>query len=78
MEIKLFGVTKDLIGKSEIKVPCAQGMSVETLRRQLEHEYPRLQDLPAMAIAINCKIARVNYTLNPEDEIALIPPVSGG
>jgi molybdopterin synthase sulfur carrier subunit len=80
MEVKvaLFGVTKDIIGQPEIRFSLPSPATVHTLLEQLNTDYPRLQGLSALAVAVNSEYAERDQALQTNDEIALIPPVSGG
>lgn len=78
VQIGLFGVTKDIIGQSEIRCSLASPATVQTLLEQLKVDYPRLQGLSSLAVAVNSEYAEHDQLLRANDEIALIPPVSGG
>jgi len=81
MKILLFGITRDIIGKPalEVKQKEAEALaSVEQLKSFLLKQYPGLKNLASMAIAVNSEYATDHTVLNQNDEIALIPPVSGG
>jgi molybdopterin converting factor small subunit len=54
------------------------GSSVGDLRNQLHATYPDLKKLNSLFIAINLEYAADEYLLTEKDEVALIPPVSGG
>ena len=81
MKILLFGITRDIVGSSELelskKASEAPG-TVDALRQFLLKEYPALKKLSSLAIAVNNEYARENTEIRQQDEIALIPPVSGG
>lgn len=81
MNILLFGVTKDIIGCSSLSIPVARVSSlktVEALKKYLENTYPELKKLSSLAIAVNNNYAKDTTKIDTYDEIALIPPVSGG
>ena len=78
VKIELFGVTKDIVGQSEIRCSLASSATVQTLLEQLKAQYPRLQGLSSLAVAVNSEYAESDQALRANDEIALIPPVSGG
>ena len=78
VKIALFWVTKDIIGQSEISRTLPQPATVETLLDDLKAAYPRLGRLSSLAVAVNNDYADAAYSLKEDDEIALIPPVSGG
>ena len=84
MTILLFGVTKDIVGSPSLSIPTASitGRSVpktvKELRAFLGKTYPELSKLSSLAIAVNNSYAQDDEQINSYDEIALIPPVSGG
>ena len=79
MTVLLFGVTRDIVGKGSMSVPDADGIeTVGDLKRRLMEQYPALRELSSLALAVNQSYARDNDPVNESDEIALIPPVSGG
>lgn len=80
MEVLLFGIAKDIVGKSQLqfsetdKVPS----SVSELKKMISESYPEFSKLSSLAVAVNSEYAADNVSLNRNDEIAIIPPVSGG
>ncbi|HET7178752.1 MAG TPA: MoaD/ThiS family protein [Chryseosolibacter sp.] len=75
--IKAFGVTKEILGARETVVE-ADGGTVRELRRALVERYPTLRDVRSLMIAVNNAYAEDDLSIDESDEIALIPPVSGG
>ena len=75
--IKAFGVTKDIVGARETVLEL-DGHTVASLRQALKNRYPPLVDIKSLMIAVNNAYAEDDVTLGESDEIALIPPVSGG
>jgi len=75
--LRAFGVTKDILGGREIVIE-ANFATVQELRDHLEQRYPELKDLRSLLIAVNSSYAEETQQLSETDEIALIPPVSGG
>lgn len=55
----------------------AEGATVADLRARLERDHPFLRELP-VAVARNRALARAHEPLAAGDELALLPPVSGG
>lgn len=81
MTILLFGITKDIIGSSSLSVPNAKSARLSTvgeLKQYLQKSYPGLSKLSSLAVAVNSNYAGEDEPINQDDEIALIPPVSGG
>ena len=77
IKIKAFGITKDILGAREIVVETS-GQTVAALRQALNAKYPALRSLKSLFIAVNNNYAEEQINLNETDEVALIPPVSGG
>ena len=80
MNIKVlaFGISKEIIGSSSIDLELANDSTVSNLRYLLDHQYPRFQYLKSYMIAVNNEYALPGDTIHERDEIAIIPPVSGG
>ncbi|MCS7251832.1 MAG: molybdenum cofactor biosynthesis protein MoaE [Anaerolineae bacterium] len=79
IQIRLFAALKDRIGREVISVQIPDGASVADLLRAVVEAYPSLQSyLPSMIVAVNHEFAFPEDILQPEDEVALFPPVSGG
>ena len=77
IRILAFGIVKEIFGASSIVIEL-QDENVEALKNLLEEKYPRLKQLASYMVAINNEYAQAGYAINEKDEIAIIPPVSGG
>jgi sulfur-carrier protein len=77
-KVRAFGITKDILGGKEATIKVENGVTVSALRHELNTRYPQLLGLRSLYIAVNNEYADDNKILNSTDEIALIPPVSGG
>jgi molybdopterin converting factor subunit 1 len=74
-----FGVLKDLVGHGRSEMDLAEGASVAELleaHRGLAKGRESLWD--SIAVAVNQEYARAGDVLKDGDEVALLPPVSGG
>lgn len=80
MEILLFGIAKDIVGKSSFSFEKEDHLpvSVFELKEKLRGTYPEFRKLSSLAVAVNSSYAEDGARLNETDEIAIIPPVSGG
>lgn len=81
MNILLFGVTRDIVGSGSISLPLSSAQRLKTvgdLKLYLGKTYPGLAKLSSLAIAVNNSYAVDSVKIDNFDEIALIPPVSGG
>lgn len=77
INVKAFGICKDWMGGREVSVDF-EGTTVEHLRLALTQRYPKMSQLPSLLIAVNREYADDLATIKPTDEVAIIPPVSGG
>jgi molybdopterin synthase sulfur carrier subunit len=77
-KIKAFGITREIVGGRELSLARVEGSTVGAFRERLLGEYPRLSALRSLLIAVNGEYAEDHQILTDGDEIALIPPVSGG
>ncbi|KXX69827.1 MoaD/ThiS family protein [Flammeovirga sp. SJP92] len=79
MKILLFGITKEIIGSSTLDFTIDQtDLTSETLLDILKEKYPELSKLRSIALAVNGEHANGSEIVSDKDEIALIPPMSGG
>jgi molybdopterin synthase catalytic subunit len=79
VRVFFFGMLKDEAGQSSEMVDLPANSSLRDLLAQFETKIPKLKEmLPSMAVAINQQYAGPDEKLNDNDEVALLPPVSGG
>lgn len=80
MKIRLlaFGAAREIIGHSVSQQHIIHAASVGNLLSELKIRYPGLSKLRSLTIAVNGAYAAHDLILNETDEVALIPPVSGG
>jgi molybdopterin synthase catalytic subunit len=79
VRVLFFGMLKDMAGKASDEIELPEGASVRALLAHYEARVPRLKEsLPALALAVNQQYAGADTTLKSGDEVALLPPVSGG
>lgn len=78
INILAFGVAKDILGGPTVSVQLTNDATVYNLKYLLEDKYPRLKQLASYMVAVNDEYALDGDTIHERDEIAIIPPVSGG
>ena len=78
MKVLAFGIVKEIFNNSTVDVDLTDGATVEKLKTLLEKKYPRLNQLGSYMISVNSEYATMNYVIQKGDEVAIIPPVSGG
>ena len=76
LTIKYFGAIAEITHKMEEELDVAEDMSVQTVVDTCLQKYPELNTL-AFKVAHNQKITD-SGSIEPRDEIALLPPFSGG
>jgi len=79
VRVLFFGILKELAGKASDEIELREGASMRDLLAHYEAQIPRLKEaLPSLALAVNQQYASPDTKLKSDDEIALLPPVSGG
>jgi MoaE-MoaD fusion protein len=79
VRVLFFGLLKDLLGKSSDSLDLPAGASVRDALEHYAAHVPRLKEsLGSLAVAVNQQYAGPETKLKSDDEIALLPPVSGG
>ena len=78
MRVMLFAGLAEVAGRRELSLALeAGGCTVAELEQRLRQECPALGDRP-FRVALNQSYARADDVVSDTDEVALIPPVSGG
>lgn len=79
VEIRMFAVARQLAGCDPCRVEVADEATVADLREALLVVVPELAGMVAqIRFAVNAEYASDTTRLQAGDEVALIPPVSGG
>ncbi len=79
VRVLFFGMLKEMVGKSADTIDLPDGASVADILNQYGSQIPRLQAvLPSLALAVNQQYASPGTKLKSDDEVAMLPPVSGG
>jgi molybdopterin synthase catalytic subunit len=79
VNVLFFGITHDLTGCAQEQVELPPGENLEGLRRRYEARFPPLQSVgSSLLLAVNQEIGKGSTPLRDGDEVAFLPPVSGG
>jgi len=79
IRLRLFASVRDIVGDRELTLEVPQGVEASALLEILVLRYPRLHGLaPCLKMAVNQEYVDGGHVLIEGDEVALIPPVSGG
>lgn len=75
--LKCFGIVRDILG-SDIHQLDEQRLSVKELRSLLNTKYHQMTQISGYMVAVNQTYASDDKMITSQDEVAIIPPVSGG
>jgi molybdopterin synthase catalytic subunit len=79
VKVLFFGITHDLTGFVQEQVELPEEENVEGLWRRYAARFPRLGELAdSLLVAVNQVISKGPTVLRDGDEVAFMPPVSGG
>ena len=79
VRVLFFGVLKDLVGRAEDSLSLPEPAILRDVLRHYEARVPGLRAMSdSIAMSINQQYAAPESRLEPRDEVALLPPVSGG
>lgn len=79
VRVRLFASLREALGRSESDLVLPQGATAEDAWQALAREVPPLAPRrPSLAVAVNRQYAAFDTALEEGDEVAFIPPVSGG
>ena len=77
VRVRLFAAYREAAGVARLERPLPSGARVRDLIEQLEPDVPPLRRAPGL-VAVNQTYVGPDFQLHAGDEVAFIPPVSGG
>ncbi len=79
VKVAYFGILRELAGTAEEQVEVSDGTTAEALFAELRQRHTGLERFArSVALAVNLEYSEKARVLQANDEVALIPPVSGG
>jgi molybdopterin synthase sulfur carrier subunit len=79
IKVKLFAILREKVGESEITITVPTGITVNYLNSEILQKYPQLKSFNNKFVtSVNWKVTTGDTIISSKDEIALLPPVSGG
>lgn len=78
VNIRAFGIAKEIVGGQNITLELEPSSSAQQLQKKLFEIYPDFKGLSSIKLAINEAYSQGDELITEEDDIAIIPPVSGG
>ncbi len=79
VRVLLFARLRELAGTGETEVEVGEGLPAQEVFRLVQARFPALaRVLGPVAFAVNAQYVAPDHPVRPGDEVAIIPPVSGG
>ena len=79
VRVLLFAAAREAAGKGQFEVPYRVGLTAAAVWEQLAREHPGLLALGrSVSVAVNHRFVPRDTRVTPGDELAFLPPVSGG
>lgn len=79
MKVLFFASAREIVGASQIELEVNSNLDFDNLWETLIRLYPEISKLKSISrIARNCEYVGREAVFSNEDEVAIIPPVSGG
>lgn len=79
VRVRLFATYREIVGKGRLSWTVEEGETLARLVEAVVAKYPRLAGhRDGMLLAVNQSVALPHVVLRDGDEVALLPPVSGG
>jgi molybdopterin converting factor subunit 1 len=77
--VRLFARLRDIAGAGELAREVAPGATIAAVWQQLVTDFPDFAQYErSISTAVNADYARMNQAVSDGDEVAFLPPVSGG
>jgi len=78
IKIVAFGIAKEILANQHINFDIENEASIAKLKTALLQQFPKFNTLSKISFAVNEAYVSDDYILKANDEVIIIPPVSGG
>jgi molybdopterin converting factor subunit 1 len=79
VKVLFFGMLKDIVGSAEEQLNVSEGAHLESIFDHYAGRFPRLREMAgSIVLARNHEFSNASAPVNEGDEVAFLPPVSGG
>ncbi|MCD6505823.1 MoaD/ThiS family protein [Candidatus Poribacteria bacterium] len=78
IKVKPFAMARSIVGQSELEIDLHEGATIKDAFNLLLTRFPELKEIKSMQFSVNLEYSDPATMLHDGDELALIPPVSGG
>ena len=75
--MRFFASCREIAGMGQVELQIQPGETISRLLQALQHDFPRLP-VADVLVAVDAEFVKPGYVLQDGDEVALMPPVSGG
>src|SRR5437868_4245137 len=76
--IRLFASVRESIGANQITIELPEAATAADAIAALRAQYPTVGGIPEARLSVNYEYVGGDHVIHEQDEVALIPPVSGG
>ncbi|MEE9182450.1 MAG: molybdopterin converting factor subunit 1 [candidate division NC10 bacterium] len=78
VKVRLFASLREEVGEETVEVELGNPATVDALLSAFSAAYPRARSVGQALVAVNQEVADGETGVAAGDEVALLPPVSGG
>ena len=78
IKVLAFGAASDLVGGKEVLIELPEPCTTDHLQVLLVEKFPKLKSITSFSLSVNHSFIDESLEIGTDDEIAIIPPVSGG
>jgi molybdopterin converting factor small subunit len=79
IDLRLYASVKDLLGKDRIDLDWIDNMTAGDVRKKLSESFPILSVVNTQfTISVNRRVVGDRELIQKTDELAILPPISGG
>ena len=79
INLKLFAAARQAVDQELLELELADGATITDLKNELVKQFPQFESMREhLLVAVDAEYAKEDQVRMPGQEVALIPPVSGG
>ncbi len=75
--VLFFAKSREIVGQDQVEIEMPEGEGVSVLVDRLQSQYPELLGM-GFRVAVNSDYVEKDFKLHDGDQVAVIPPISGG
>ena len=78
ISVRLFASVREAVGSNSVTLDLPEGATVSTLTAEMLARYPQVRVLTEARVSVNFEYVAGDHPIREGDDLAVIPPVSGG